>query len=75
MNTNLVTSLLEMTQEVQAEMTERITKLMKNFDEVSTMLTRVLTAEGLCVYYKARQPRTKNASTQTGMTGEHEKLS
>jgi hypothetical protein len=75
MNTNLVISLLELTQEVQADMTERITKLMKNFDEVSTMLTRVLTAEGLCVYCKARQPKTREATTQTGITGEHEKLS
>src|SRR5450755_1774576 len=75
MNTNLVASLLELTQEVQAEMTERIIKLMKNFDEVSTMLTRVLTAKGLCVYCKARQPSTKEAATQTGITGEHEQLS
>src|SRR5450755_3522824 len=56
-------------------MTERITKLMKNFDEVSTILTRVLTAERLCVYCKARQPSTKETTTQTGITGEHEQLS
>ena len=72
MNTNLVASLLNLTQEVQTEATERIIRLMKNFDEVSIMLTRVLTAEGLCVYYKARQPSTKEAVTQTGITGEYE---
>jgi hypothetical protein len=74
MNINLVVSLLEMTQKIQAEMTERIIKLIKNFDEVFTIFTRVLIAERLCVYCKARQPKTKNVSTQTGMTGEHEKL-
>jgi hypothetical protein len=39
MNTNLVTSLVEITQKIQTEITERIAKLIKNFDEVSTMLT------------------------------------
>src|SRR5450755_3695375 len=63
MNTNLVASLLKLTQEIQAKMTERITKLMKNFDEISTMLTRILTAEKLCIYCKARQPNMKDAST------------
>ena len=63
MNTNLIISLLELTQEVQADMTERIAKLIKNFDEISTMLTRVLTAEGLCVYCKAKQSKTKEAAT------------
>src|SRR5450755_191547 len=47
-------------------MTERVTKLMKNFDEVSTVLTRIITAEGLCVYCRARQPDSKNKATQTG---------
>jgi hypothetical protein len=50
MNTNLVTSLVEVTKEIQTEMTERVAKFMKNFDKVSTILTRIIIAEGLCVY-------------------------
>jgi hypothetical protein len=56
-------------------MTERVTKLMKNFDEVSTVLTRIITAEGLCVYCRARQPDSKNKATQTGAEDGHGSLS
>ena len=56
-------------------MTERVTKFMKNFDEVSTVLTRIITAEGLCIYCRARQPDLKNKATQTGTEDEHGSLS
>jgi hypothetical protein len=50
MNTNLVASLVKVTKEIQTEMTERVAEFMKNFDKVSTVLTRIITAEGLCIY-------------------------
>jgi gag-polyprotein putative aspartyl protease len=56
-------------------MTERVAKLMKNFDEVSTMLTRIITAERLYVYCRARQPDSKNKATQTGAEDEYGSLS
>ena len=65
MNTNLVTSLVEVTKEIQTEMTERVVELMRNFDKVSTVLTRIITAEELCVYCRARQPDSKDTVTQT----------
>jgi hypothetical protein len=74
MNTNLVTALTKTAQETQAEMMERVTRLMKNFDEVSTMLTRIITAEGLCVYCQARRPGTENATTQTETSEQHKMM-
>jgi GTP cyclohydrolase I len=68
MNTNLIAFLMEVTEEIQTEMTEQVTKFIKNFDEVSTMLTRIITAEELCVYYRARQPDLKNTVTQIGIS-------
>jgi hypothetical protein len=56
-------------------MTERVAKLMKNFDNVLTMLTQIITAEGLCVYCRARQLNSQDKATQTGLKEEHELLS
>jgi hypothetical protein len=54
MNTNLITSLVKVTKEIQTEITERVAELMKNFDKIFTMLTRIIIAERLCVYCRAR---------------------
>jgi hypothetical protein len=72
MNINLVASLAEVTKEIQTEMTERMVKLMKNFDEVFIMLPKIITAEGLCVYCRAKQFNTKDKATQKGASEEHE---
>ena len=64
-NTNLITTLIKTAQETQIEIIKRVTRLIKNFDEVSTMLTRIITAERLCVYCQARRLDIKNAATQT----------
>jgi hypothetical protein len=49
-------------------MTERVAKLMKNFDEIFTVLTRIIIAEELCVYCRARQPNSKDTAIQIRMS-------
>ena len=53
-NANLIISLIEITQEIQTEITERITRFMKNFDKILIMFTRIITAEELYIYCRAR---------------------